>query len=142
MTETERSIAICLFRNGDRILVARGYDDVAEEWFLRPLGGEIEAGESAAETVVRELREETGLLVEDVTPIGVIDNAFTYRGEPHRETVHVMDGRFADESVYARDGITIEEPVWEGPATWIDLSDLPSEPLYPTGLRELLLREP
>ncbi len=134
----ERSIAICVFRNDGRILVAPGYDDVADEHFFRPLGGQIESGESPEETVVRELREETGLAVADVVRLGVLDNEFEYRGEPHREVVYVLDGRFVDPSVYKRNAIAIDEPVWVGPAQWIDLRVLPAVPVYPDGLIKLL----
>lgn len=135
----ERSIAICVFRNDGRILVAPGYDDVCDEKFFRPLGGQIEPGESPEETVVRELREETSLIVDDVVGLGVLDNQFVYRGEPHREVVHVLDGRFVDSSVYKQSAIAIDEPVWEGPAQWIDLRLLPAVPVYPDGLIELLV---
>ena len=53
-----RPLAICIFRNRDRILVAEGYDSVKDEYFYRPLGGGIEFGESSVETICRELREE------------------------------------------------------------------------------------
>lgn len=46
-----------------------------------PPGGFMELGESVAETVVREMREETGLIVEPVRLIGVYsgpDNQWTY----------------------------------------------------------------
>lgn len=134
----ERFIAICVFHNNGRILAAPGYDDIADEKFFRPLGGQIEPKESPEETVVRELREETGLAVSDVVHLGVLDNQFVYRGEPHREVVHVLDGRFVDSSVYKRSAITFDEPVWEGPAQWIDLRMLPAVPIYPDGLIELL----
>jgi len=55
-----RPLAICIFRNNDRILVGEGYDPVKRETFYRPLGGGIEFGERAEETIRREVREEIG----------------------------------------------------------------------------------
>ena len=46
-----RPLAICVFRRGDRILAAEGYDLVKGETFYRPLGGRIEFGEYSHETV-------------------------------------------------------------------------------------------
>jgi len=43
-----RSIAICVFRHKNHILVAEGYDPVKDEYFYRPLGGGIEFGETSA----------------------------------------------------------------------------------------------
>ncbi|UED82197.1 NUDIX domain-containing protein [Lysinibacillus sp. CD3-6] len=50
--------AICLFRNDDLILVAEGFDEVKGEFYYRPIGGKIEFGETSAEAIQREVREE------------------------------------------------------------------------------------
>ena len=134
----ERSIAICVFRNDGRILVARGFDDVSHEYFLRPLGGEIEPGETPEQALRRELLEETGLAIENVVQLGTIDNEFTYRGTPHRETVVVFDASFVDPQVAMRDRIEIHEDIWEQEARWIDPNQHRTEPLYPAGLSDLL----
>ena len=52
-----RPLAICLFSRGDQILVAEGFDPVKDETFYRPLGGAIEFGERAVQTLARELSE-------------------------------------------------------------------------------------
>jgi 8-oxo-dGTP pyrophosphatase MutT (NUDIX family) len=59
-----RPLAICVFRNEDRILVNEGYDPVKQEAFYRPLGGGIEFGESSMDTVCRELMEELNVDVD------------------------------------------------------------------------------
>ena len=50
-----RPIAICLFRNGDKILVSDGIDPKTGGAYCRPLGGTIEFGELAANALVRAL---------------------------------------------------------------------------------------
>ena len=60
-----RSVSLCVFLNKNRILVFEGYDKVKDEIFYRPLGGGIEFGETAEETVRRELREEINAEVDD-----------------------------------------------------------------------------
>lgn len=60
-----------------RILLIQRTDDGA--WIIP--GGFMELGESVAETVVREVREETGLVVEPIRLIGIYsgrENQFTY----------------------------------------------------------------
>lgn len=136
--EVERVISICVFRRGNRILAARGYDDVADEYFFRPIGGRVEAGESPEQALHREVREETGLAIRDLVPLGVLDNRFTYRGEPHRESVAVFDASFVDPAIYDLAHVEIQEDVWEGPAQWLDLEEPPPEPIYPEGLLHLL----
>ena len=133
-----RTLAICVFRRGNHILVARGFDDVKQEWFLRPLGGEVEFGETAASALRREIKEELGHEISDPVRLGVLENRFSYRGKPAHEIVFVFDARFMDETVDIDARLPIHEPVWEGPARWVDLDDPIAEPLYPDGLTTLL----
>jgi 8-oxo-dGTP pyrophosphatase MutT (NUDIX family) len=55
-----RVIAIFVFRDGDRILVAKCADDVKQDMFARPLGAVVEFGETSVQAIVREIREELG----------------------------------------------------------------------------------
>lgn len=137
-----RFVAICVFRNGSRILVARGIDKVTQEAFLRPLGGAVEFGERSVDAIRREIREELDAEINDPTRIGMIENVFSYEGQVGHEIVIVFDAQFADRDLYNRECIPIhEEQVWDGPALWIDLSaELPLA-LYPDGLMELLSQQ-
>lgn len=124
--------------DGDRILAAPGYDDVKNQRFFRPLGGGVEFGESAEEALRREMREELGLEIEQVVRLGVIENRFEFRGEPGHEVVFVFDASFVDRTVYSGKTVPIREPGWDGPAEWLVLSEPRAEPLYPSGLEDLL----
>ncbi len=134
-----RPLAICVFRRGDRILVSEGYDPVKQEPFYRPLGGGIEFGESGAQAVRRELMEEIGAEVAEVWFLGALENIFTFNGVPGHEIVLVYDGRFADESLYARAVIEGEDLGSPFQAVWKSLDEFqPGTPVYPTGLLGLL----
>ena len=74
MANQVRGLAICLFRQGGRILVAEGYDPVKREVFYRPLGGGIEFGERSEETVRRELLEEIHAEVSDLHYLFTLEN--------------------------------------------------------------------
>ena len=54
--------------SGRLLLIQRGHDPHRGSWSLP--GGRVEAGETAAEAVVREVREETGLEVRVGVPVG------------------------------------------------------------------------
>lgn len=135
-----RAIAICVFRNGDRILAAEGFDSIKQQTFYRPLGGTIEFGEHSDETVRRELLEEIKAEVVDLRYLGILENVFVYEAEKGHEIVLVYDGRFTDSSLYQKTVIHGDEFGSPFRALWVDLKEFgPGKPpLYPTGLVELL----
>jgi ADP-ribose pyrophosphatase YjhB (NUDIX family) len=132
-----RVLAIGVFREGDRILVARGVDPVTGEPFYRPLGGGVEFGERAETALRREIAEELGGTIEDVRLIGVLENVFEYAGLPRHEIIFVFDARFGDPSWYLRPELPVTEAGtgWE-PARWLSIEALSSGPerLVPDGL--------
>lgn len=134
-----RFLAICVFRQGSRILVAEGFDAAKGESFFRPLGGAVEFGEFAGDAIRREIREELAAEISDPKQLGVLENLFTYQGQPCHEIVFVFDARFIDQRLYQVDSLHIqEEDIWAGPARWIDLNgNLPFN-LFPAGLAALL----
>jgi ADP-ribose pyrophosphatase YjhB (NUDIX family) len=119
-----RPIAICVFRQGDRILVHEGEDTVKGCSFARPLGGGIEFGESSQAAVVREIQEELGAEITDVRLLGVVESTYTYQGKPGHEIVFVYDGRFADATFYQQDTLTVREGDQVFKARWRSLSAL------------------
>jgi NADH pyrophosphatase NudC (nudix superfamily) len=75
-----RPIAICVCRDGERILVAEYFDRKKEQTFYRPLGGTIEFGERGEEAVRRELHEEIAADLGEVRYLGMLENIYTYEG--------------------------------------------------------------
>ena len=135
-----RAIAICVFRNGNRILVAEGFDEFKNQKFYRPLGGTIEFGEYSNETVRRELMEEIQAEVSDLRYLGTLENIFTFNGNNGHEIVFIYDGKLIDEALYEKDVLQGDELGTSFKAVWINLHTIGPEspPLYPTGLAELL----
>jgi ADP-ribose pyrophosphatase YjhB (NUDIX family) len=88
-----RPLAIAVIRRGGELLVFEAYDSHKREVYHRPLGGEIDFGEPAADAVRRELREELGSDLLDVRRLGVVETIFTYEGEPWHEIVFVFRGQ-------------------------------------------------
>ena len=114
-----RVIAICLFRVDDRILVFEAFDRVKQTPFYRPLGGEVEPGETSREAITREIREELDLDVTELNLLGTLENLFIYEGRAMHEIVFVYDGKFSDKSVYGRPSLTVNEDNGETfPARW------------------------
>ncbi|MBI5032256.1 MAG: NUDIX hydrolase [Chloroflexi bacterium] len=138
-----RSLAICVFRHDDKILVFEGYDPSKNQVFHRPLGGGIEAGEYAKDAIVREIREELGAEITNVRLIGTLESIFTFNCRPGHEIVMVYDAEFVDRSLYDKDKFDVVEEVETIRAMWKSLNDFckaDAPPLYPDGLFDLLVR--
>jgi NAD+ diphosphatase len=105
--------AIVLVRRGDRILLARSSGFPKEMYSV--LAGFVEPGESIEDTVAREIREEVGIGVENVTYFG---------SQPWPFPNSLMIGFTAD---YA-DGELAPDPDEIEDAGWYTASDLPRLP--------------
>lgn len=138
-----RPIAICLFRHQNRILVFEGYDIVKKEIFYRPLGGSIEFGEHSSIAVKREIKEELGTDICNLSFLGSIENIFVCDGKPGHEFVQVYEAEFVNPKFYQQESlVAFEDDGSELKVMWKDIEFFKrgKAPLYPTGLFELLER--
>jgi len=140
-----RAIAIGVVRDGERLLVGEGRDaSKGGQVFYRPLGGTIEFGEPAAETVRREFREEIHANVAVGQLLGVLENVFVYEGNPGHEIVFAFEARLADDRLRRVKSIaSVESDGIAFVARWIPLHAFRTgtAPLYPDGLLELIDQE-
>jgi 8-oxo-dGTP pyrophosphatase MutT (NUDIX family) len=136
-----RTIALCVVRQDDRILVNESRDSVKNETFYRPLGGGIEFGERGEDAARREIMEEIGAEITNVRYLGALENIFIYEGKPGHEILLIFEADLVDRSLYDREVIEGElhrkEPIR---ASWQPLSrfERGDAPLYPPGLLTLL----
>ncbi len=137
-----RPLALCVFRDEDRILVFEGYDPVKKQTFYRPLGGGIEFGETSEQAVRREIREEIDAEILDLYLLGTLENMFVFNGVPGHEIVQLYGGRLDDGHFSGVEQMWARESTGENlKVVWKALDEFSSEiPLYPDGLLELLRR--
>jgi ADP-ribose pyrophosphatase YjhB (NUDIX family) len=104
--------------------------------FQRPLGGHVEFGEYALDTIHREFLEEIGQVLTDVRLLGVLENIFGWRGGTEHEVVFIFTATFADEAAYEIE----EQPILDNAGRRVlwRPPDAVSPPLYPAGLSELI----
>ena len=137
-----RPIAICVFRHNNRILVAEGYDPIKNEHFYRPLGGGIEFGEYSDQTIRRELLEEIGAEVRELTYLGTLENVYVFNGTAGHEIVQIYDGVLRDDRLYEQSMIVGQEMDIDASfcAVWKHIDEFGEGKLilYPTGLLKLL----
>ncbi|MDE1993563.1 MAG: NUDIX domain-containing protein [Rhizobiaceae bacterium] len=125
---------ICHPRTGG-LLVFESRDDSRGLTYHRPLGGGVEFGETAAEAVVRELREEIGVPIEPIRMLGATESIFEVRHALRHEVALLIECRFADERDYDRElFIDIEGHGEHG--FWREAGS--QTPLFPEALPEIL----
>jgi 8-oxo-dGTP pyrophosphatase MutT (NUDIX family) len=132
-----------VFLHNNCILVNEGYDPIKRQTFYRSLGGGIEFGEKAEDTVRRELKEELNVEVGEVHYLGTLENIFTFNGTPGHEIVLIYDGVLVNSGLYEQAEIVGEEANGEViRAVWKSLDEFGEGKsiLYPTGLMELLMK--
>lgn len=121
-----------LIRDGDRyLMVKRGAEPDAGLWSIP--GGLVEVGEGTSDAAVREAKEETGLDVDIMEVLGVVDKIV--RDEDRRVKYHFV---IIDYLAEARDGsMRAASDALE--ARWVNAEELTDYELTPT-LVELMKR--
>lgn len=129
---TLRTAALIIRNN---CLLAVKHDDFAGYYTV---GGRVHLGESTAEAVLREVREETGQSLEIDRLLFINEGFFTYEGKSRHEVcfcylmkseaVDIPNGQMTDQ--------TKERLVW------LPIADLPRLPLVPEFLRTALQQLP
>jgi len=133
-----KAFAVIVNEERSHLLVFEGHDSVRDLTFHRLLGGHIEFGERAQDTVVREIREEIGLDLAEPRLLGVLESIFEHEGRSGHEVVFVYEGRVDRLETIPGGGIAmLDEP--QTTVVWRDLRNPPPDvPLFPDGLDELV----
>jgi len=136
-----RPIAICIFRDRDRLFVAEYYDALDGK-FYRPLGGAIEFGERGHECIVREIREETGAEIKEITYLGTLESIFSFEGKAGHEIVLVYRARFVEPHLYEIESLVCRDDGGHFTARWLPLDELRAgpTPLYPDDILDFVDR--
>jgi ADP-ribose pyrophosphatase YjhB (NUDIX family) len=137
--DTKRQIikAMAVIRRPrDGALLVSEYTDTSQPPFQRPLGGHVEFGEYARDTIHREFLEEIGQRLTDVRLLGVLENIFPWHGGTEHEVVFIFSAAFADAAAYE----VQEQLIRDNPGSRVVWrpAGADSPPLYPAGVPELI----
>ena len=137
-----QSVRIAVVDGADRLLLLRTKDPARpdELWWELP-GGGVEPHEAPVEAAKRELREETGIDVDELDRrIGVVETEFDFEGQRYRQQETVFFLRLAGPVEYAParlDG-AVERAAHLGHRWWPHGEELPRVRVHPPQLRRLL----
>lgn len=135
-----KALAIIRRPTDGSLLVGEAADPATGMVFHRGLGGTVEFGERAAQTVARELMEEIDIEVTVGTLLGVLENHFRFDDRRGHEIVFVYEADFIDQNAYERNRFEfLDLTDTAGPAPtviWRPAGATP--PLYPSGVVQLL----
>jgi ADP-ribose pyrophosphatase YjhB (NUDIX family) len=104
--------------------------------FHRPLGGHVEFGEYARDTVHREFQEEIGQALTGVRLAGVLENIFEWGGGTQHEIVFIFTAAFANQTAYEISEQAIADDRGRARVIW-RTPEAVSPPLYPVGVAHM-----
>ena len=124
-----------IMNHNGKILVHRNIN--SDHYAL--IGGRVEIGESSADTVKREIKEELGKNIEITGYISTIENFFEMKGSKYHEIMFVHKIEFTNEedkkieytmkNIEGKDYLQYE---------WIDLDSIDEYPLLPIAIKDVL----
>ncbi len=134
--------AICLFQQDDYIFVSRDKDSIKNDYYYRPVGGNVEFGEYTKDAIVREIKEELNTEIENLELVQVMENIFECDGIKGHEIMYLYKADFKDKSFYEKKEYKIIEESHneEFDAGWYKISDFKNGKLrlVPEDLNSLL----
>lgn len=92
-----RAVAIAVIKKANKVLAMACHDPVKKEKFYRLPGGGIEFGETAAETLQREIKEEIGVEISVGKKLGVYENIFTFGNQKGHEIMILFEAALPPE---------------------------------------------
>jgi ADP-ribose pyrophosphatase YjhB (NUDIX family) len=106
--------------------------------FHRLLGGHVEFGEYAIDTIHREFGEEIGQRLTRVRLLGVLENIFQWQRATAHEVVFVFGAAFADPAAYEIEEQPIRDQPDDGDQVMWRPAGAADPPLYPDGVAGLI----
>jgi 8-oxo-dGTP pyrophosphatase MutT (NUDIX family) len=137
---------VLLLDRANRVLLihARDPDDPGHHWWELP-GGGCDPGEQLTDTAIREVAEETGIVLETLGPcVWVHETRFRYRNQAHHRREHVFLAHPTDTTPSTHTTPTTNERAgllgqqWWSHAALLDCRDKLLPPALPALLGDIL----
>lgn len=123
-TAPQEMVTRGIFLSGKKILLVQLK---RERWYFLP-GGGIKRGETGAQALRREMREELGVRVTSVRAVGAVENRFAERYEVNL----IFTGKLPKNAGTSQEGHLV--------FSWHPLAALPNLPFFPKPLARAILK--
>lgn len=126
-----RPIVLGLVKNGNKLLVSKGYDKLKNEEFYRCLGGGIEFLEKSKDALKREFKEEINIEIEIGNFLGISENIFSYNGKDAHELILFYEAYINNKDYQEKYDLVDDNSKSE--AIWVDINKFKNKELilYP-----------
>ena len=131
-----RPIAVAIIKNGNKIFVGSGNDEIKKQKFYCLLGGGIKFRETALQALKREFREEFAAELIDINLLEIIENIFVYNGDHGHEIAYIFEAGFKDPKMYEEKKYSVLDRPNSVFGEWIEYNK--SLSVYPEGVKKLL----
>ena len=133
-----RPIVLGMVKNGNKLLVSKGYDESKNQEFYRCLGGGIEFLEKSKDRLKREFKEEINIEIEIGKFLGISENIFNYRGKDAHELILFYNAYIKDKDYKEKYNLVDDDSETE--AIWVDINKFKNKELilYPKQIFEYL----
>lgn len=118
-----RPNALAIIKKNDLLLAAKGTDQTTGKIFYRLMGGGIEFGETSAETIKREFKEELNAAIINEKFLCVIENVFDFNSKKYHEITFLYEADLSENSLYEQQMIKVIDKK-ESCAEWISIDEI------------------
>ena len=133
-----RPIVLGMVKNGNKLLVSKGYDESKNQEFDRCLAGGIQFLEKSKDALKREFKEEINIEIEIGKFLGISENIFNYRGKDAHELILFYNAYIKDKDYKEKYNLVDDDSETE--AIWVDINKFKNKELilYPKQIFEYL----
>jgi len=131
-----RPISGAIIKQGNKLFLGAGFDDLKQEKFYRIMGGGIKFRETALQALKREFREEFNAELINIKLLEIVENIFVFNGDYGHEIAYIYEADFKDKKMYEDKKYPVLDSKINSAAEWVEYER--GMKVYPQGVEGLI----